>query len=82
MFETSYFVPENVRSLRSQFLSVIFASKRKPFKDIFGSKTADDWDFVAAVEHLTAFTIVSILFSCPLGSWIPLWNFETLRGGH
>ena len=22
----------------------------------------------------------SILFSCPLGSWVSLWNFETIRG--
>ena len=21
-----------------------------------------------------------ILFSCPLGSWVSLWNFETIRG--
>ena len=20
------------------------------------------------------------LFSCPLGSWVSLWNFETIRG--
>ena len=26
------------------------------------------------------FTIVYILFSCPLGSWVSLWNFETITG--
>ena len=26
------------------------------------------------------FTIVYILFSCPLGSWVSLWNFETIKG--
>ena len=25
-------------------------------------------------------TIVQILFSCPLGSWVSLWNFITLKG--
>ena len=35
---------------------------------------------MAAVVRLPAFTIVLILFSCPLESWIPLWNFETIGG--
>ena len=25
------------------------------------------------------FTIVYILFSCPLGSWVLLWKFETIK---
>ena len=28
----------------------------------------------------TGFTLVWILFSCPLGSWVTLRNFETIRG--
>ena len=36
----------------------IFASKGHPFKNIFDFTTAGDWDCVAAVVRLTAFTIV------------------------
>ena len=24
--------------------------------------------------------LAKLLFSCPLGSWVSLWNFETIRG--
>ena len=51
-----------------------------PFKDIFDFTTAGDWDFVAAVERLPALRYSVFLFSCPLGSWVALWNFETIRG--
>ena len=58
MSETSYSGPENVHTLCFQFIGVFFASKEKPFNDTFGSKTAKDWDCVAAIERLTAFTTV------------------------
>ena len=51
------------------------------FKHIFDFTTAGDWDCVAAVERLPALNYsVDFVFSCPLGSWISLWNFETIRG--
>ena len=49
-------------------------------KNIFDFTTAGDWDCVAAVERLPALHYVEILFSYPLGSWVSLWNFETIRG--
>ena len=56
------------------------ASKGYPFKNIFDITTAGDWDCVAAVERLPALHYSVILFSSPLGSWVSLWNFETIRG--
>ena len=41
---------------------------------------AGDWDCVAAVERFPALHYSEVLFSCPLGSWVSLWNFETIRG--
>ena len=32
------------------------------------------------VDVSLSFTMVYILISCPLGSLLPLWNFETIRG--
>ena len=48
-----------------------------PFKNIFDFTTAGDWDCVTAVERLPA---LHYIFSCPLGSWVSLWNFETIEG--
>ena len=31
-------------------------------------------------EATSSFTETYILFSCPFGSWVSLWNFETIRG--
>ena len=42
--------------------------------------TADDWDCVAVVERLHALHYSVDFISCPLGSWVSLWNFETFRG--
>ena len=50
------------------------------FKNIFDLFTAGDWDCVAVVERLPALYYSVELFSCPLGSWVLLWNFETIRG--
>ena len=41
-------------TLQLQFLGAVFASKEKPFKNIFDFTTAGDWDCVAAVERLPA----------------------------
>ena len=46
------------------------------FKDF---TSAGDWDCVAAVERLPALHC-SVDFICPLGSWVSLWNFKTIRG--
>ena len=35
---------------------------------------------MAAVERLPALHYSVDFFSCPLGSWVSLWNFETIRG--
>ena len=34
-----------------------------------------------AVERIPAlhYSVDFFLFSCPLGSWVSLWNFETIR---
>ena len=47
---------------------------------MFDFTTACDWDCVAAVERLPALHYSVDLISCPLGSWVSLWNFETIRG--
>ena len=62
-----------------QLFGAVFASKGYPFKNIFDFTTAGDWDCVAAVERLPALHYSVDLFSCPLGSWVSLWNFETIR---
>ena len=61
-------------------LSTVFASKGYPFKNISDFTTAGDWDCVAAVERLPGLHYSVDLFSCPLGSWVSLWNFESIRG--
>ena len=58
-------------------MKTVFASKGYPFKNIFDFTTAGDWDCVTAVERLPS---LKCRFSCPLGSWVSLWNFETIRG--
>ena len=56
-------------------------SKEYTFKNTFDFTTAGGWECVAAIERLSLpFTIVKILFSCPLGSWVSFWNFETILG--
>ena len=50
------------------------------FKNIFVFTTAGEWVCVAAVERLPALHYSVVLFSCPLVSWVSLWNFETIRG--
>ena len=37
-------------------------------------------DCVAAVKRLPALHYSVDFISCPLGSWVSLWNFETIRG--
>ena len=69
--------------------------QRIPFKNIFNFTTTGEWDCVAAVERVPALHysvdfiflsfgimgfIVELLFSCHLGSWLSMWNFETTRG--
>ena len=54
MAETSLSGPENIYTLVSVFFGAVFASKGYPFKNIFDSTTAGDWDYVAAVERLPA----------------------------
>ena len=64
-----------------QFFCAVFVPKGYPFKNIFDFTTAGDWDCVVAVERLPALHYsVDFLFSCPLGSWVSLWDFETIRG--
>ena len=58
----------------------MLGSKGYPFKNIFDFTTAGVWDCVAAVERLPALHYSVDLFSCPLGSWVSLWIFETIRG--
>ena len=79
MAETCYSGSGNMHTLVSAFCAV-FASKGYPFKNIFGFTTAGDWDCVAAVERLPAPHYSVDFISCPLGSWVSLWNFETIRG--
>ena len=43
---------------------------------IFTNSVQTMWD----LSRTSPFTIVYILFSCPLGSWASLWNFKTIRG--
>ena len=50
------------------------------FKNTFDCTKAGDGDCVAAVERLPALHYSVDLISCPLGSWVSLWNFETIRG--
>ena len=45
---------QEICTLQFQFLGAVFASKGKPFKNIFDFTTAGDWDCVAAVELLPA----------------------------
>ena len=55
---------------------------RQPvFKNIFDFTTAGDWDCVVVVERLPSLHYsVDFYFFCPLGSWVSLRNFETIRG--
>ena len=47
----------------------------------FDFNTAGDGDCVAAVERLPALHYsVDFIFSCHLGSWVSLRNFETITG--
>ena len=58
-------------------------SKDSLFKNIFDFTTAGDRDCVAAVERLPVlhYSVDFIFLSFGImDSWIPLWNFETIRG--
>ena len=71
---------QEICTLYFQFFDAVFAYRGYPFKNIFDLTTAGDLECVAAVERLPALHYMEILFSCPLGSWVSLWNFETIRG--
>ena len=45
---------QEICTLKLQFFGAVFASKGCLFKNIFDLTTAGDWDWVAAVERLTA----------------------------
>ena len=47
---------------------------------VFDFTTAGDWDCVAAVERLPVLHYSVDFISCPLGLWVSLLNFETIRG--
>ena len=66
----------------SSFGSLVHSlhSKDNLSKNIFDFTTAGDWDCVAAVERPPVLHYRVDLFSCPLGSWDLLLNFETIRG--
>ena len=69
-----------IYTLWFQFFGAVFASKGYPFKNIFDFTMAGDRDCSPAVERIPALHYSVDLFSCPLGSWVLLWNFETIRG--
>ena len=50
------------------------------FKNIFDITTAGDWDCVAVVERLRSLHYSVDFIFLSLGSWVSLWNFETIRG--
>ena len=49
---------------------------------LFEFTTAGEWDLVAAVKNVSLLFIIVYIFICPLGSCIPLWNFEVILEGH
>ena len=51
-----------------------------PFKNIFDFATAGDWDCVAALERLPALHYSVYFIFSSFGTWVSLWNFETIRG--
>ena len=71
---------QKICTLLFQFFGSFLASKGYPFKNIFDFTTAGDWDCVAAVARIPAlhYSVDFIFFS--FGSWVSLWNFETIRG--
>ena len=71
---------QEICTLWFQFFGAVFASKGYPFKNIFDFTTAGDWDCVAAVERLPALHYSVDFVFLPLGAWVLLWNFETIRG--
>ena len=46
----------------------------------FDFTTAGDWDCVTAVERLPALHYSVDFIFMFLGSWVSLWNFETIGG--
>ena len=62
------------------FIDAFFASKGSHFKNIFYFTTAGDWGCVAALERLPVLHYSVDFIYCPLGSWVSLSNFETIRG--
>ena len=71
---------KTICTLYLQFFGAFFAFEGNLFKSTFDFTTAGYWDCVMALERLPALHYREILFSCPLGSWVSLWNFETIRG--
>ena len=71
---------QEICTLWLQFFGAVFAPKGYHFKNIFDFTTACDWDCVAAVERLPVLHYSVDFIFCPLGSWVSLWNFETIRG--
>ena len=71
---------EKTYTIHKRSFGAVFASKGYPFKNIFDFTTAGDWDCVAAVERLPSLHFSVYFIACPLGSWVSLWNFETIRG--
>ena len=79
MTETSQYGPGNMHTV----VSVLWCSlsfQRIPFKNIFDFTTAGDWDCVAAEERLPALHYSVDFIFLSFGSWVSLWNFETIRG--
>ena len=74
----TYTYPFLLTNLSKTYFAI--SSSISCFKNIFDFTTAGDWDCVAAVERLPALHYSVDFFSCPLGSWVSLWNFETIRG--
>ena len=70
---------QEICTLQFQFFGAAFASKGYHFKNIFEFTTAGDWDCVAEVERLPVLHYSVDFISCPLGSWVSLWNFGTIR---
>ena len=79
MAKTIYSGPENMPTLVS-VLWCILCFQRIPFKNIFDSLQLVTVTVWQRYNVSMPFTIVYILFSCPLGLLVSLWHFETIRG--
>ena len=56
----------------SEFLYIIYSKT----KSIFGDLTKYNMQYLVTALHYS----VDFIFSCPLQSWVSLWNFEISRG--